>query len=135
MSLPELDENDSRPFEESMRKGYLGLLQSQTDRAKRYLQCVRDLVEEARRRGAHPDDVPVGQNRHRSYFVPNISPWCYGRMGGPAVPGSGQTQSSSSVGVYKVSRCSGLQIPNPRLIIMLRVYVLTCTWKPIHNLI
>eukprot|EP00973_Karenia_brevis_P046559 6457519-Karenia_brevis.AAC.1 len=64
MSLPELDETDSWPFEESIRKRYLGWLQSQTDRAKRYLQHVLDLVEEARRRGAHPGDVPVGQNRH-----------------------------------------------------------------------
>eukprot|EP00973_Karenia_brevis_P038223 5270262-Karenia_brevis.AAC.1 len=34
MSLPELIEDEARPFEESIRKGYLGWLQSQTDRAK-----------------------------------------------------------------------------------------------------
>eukprot|EP00973_Karenia_brevis_P088826 12320002-Karenia_brevis.AAC.1 len=84
MSLPELDETDSRPFEESIRKGYLGWLQSQTDRAKRYLQHVRFFVEEARRRGVHPGDVPVRQNRHRCDFVPNISPRCYGRISSPA---------------------------------------------------
>eukprot|EP00973_Karenia_brevis_P045293 6274725-Karenia_brevis.AAC.1 len=61
MSVPGLDETESRPFEESIRKGFLGWLQSQTDRAKRYLQYVRDLVEEAQRRGGHPGDTPVGQ--------------------------------------------------------------------------
>eukprot|EP00973_Karenia_brevis_P051386 7137058-Karenia_brevis.AAC.1 len=57
MSLPELDETDARPFEDNIRKGYLEWLQSQTDHAQRYLKYVRDLVEEARRRGAHPGDA------------------------------------------------------------------------------
>eukprot|EP00973_Karenia_brevis_P005581 762453-Karenia_brevis.AAC.1 len=34
MSLPELIEDEARPFEESIRKGYSCWLQSQTDRAK-----------------------------------------------------------------------------------------------------